>query len=192
MSKLYDLKKRIASANASLTTIQRLYGKDSSIMKHFTSAIQKAGGKTRFSAKMFDGSLRQIAKATNVLEMFENSSYSSKAGRLEIGRKARETFALRHDTYDDVTISKMYHVFKNSSFSRFDEVYKHSSELFVDAIMSAFEDDGMSVRKVEKKIDYFLSHLDEFMSGNNPDYIKATSENRNTVAVENFKKWLLK
>lgn len=192
MSRVVDLKKRIKSANASLTTIQRLYGKDSRIFQHYVSAIQKAGGNTRFSSKMFEGSLRQIAKATNVLEMFENSKYSSKAGRIEIGRQARETFALNHDTYDDVTLSKMYHVFKNSSFSRFDEVYKHSSELFVDAIMEAFEDDGMSVKKVERKIDYFITHLDEFMSGNNPDYIKATAENRNTAAVENFKKWLLK
>lgn len=182
MSRNKDLSARIRSINASITTIGRLYGKDSSIYRRFTSTIQKAGGKTRFSKKMFDGDMRQLAKAYNALETLENSQYTTKEGRKQIWKKGRDTFAMNHSDYDESTIVKMFDVFKNSSFSRFDQIYKHSSELFVDAIMNAFEEDNISKKKMTEKVDYFLTHLEEFNDGK--------TSNDLSTALERFTQWI--
>lgn len=162
MSGFSDISKRIRSINARITTVGRIYGEDSAIYQRMINTVQKAGGDTRFRASMFEGNLRQIAKATRALETIENSSYSTREGRKKIGKKARETFALNNSTYDDITISKMYDVFKNSSFSRFDEVYKYSSELFVDAIMNAVEMDDISSKDIVSAVNYFTHNLPEF------------------------------
>lgn len=169
MTRTHDLSARIRSINARITTVGRIYGKESGIYKRIVDTIQKAGGNTRFSGKMFGGSLRDIAKAANALEAVENNPYSTKAGRVAIGEKARATFGERHSTYDDATIEKMYDVFKNSSFARFEEVYKGSSEIFVDAIMDAIESEEFTSKQISTAVDYFTHHLDEFGATNRDD-----------------------
>lgn len=157
-----ELSRRIKSINARITTVGNIYGFDSAIYRRIIDTVKKAGGNTRFAKKMFDGGLRQLSKAEHALIAVENSQYTSRAGRKAIGNKARETFAVNHSDYDDIALSKMYELFKNSSFARLDEIFKGSSELVVDAIMTAFETDEPSVRKMNNKIDYFVKHLNDF------------------------------
>lgn len=170
--------KRIRSINAKLTTVGRIYGKDSKIYKNYVSIIQRAGGTgERFNKKMFDGSLRQIAKAERALSTIENSPYTSKAGRKTIGEKARQKFAFNHSDYSDAAIQDMYFVFDNSSFSKIGENFKGYSELYVDAIMSAFEDSDADKKVIAQKVDYFVNHLDSFST----DF---------SIALEQFKDML--
>lgn len=176
MSRTDDLSRRIKSINARITTVGQIYGKDSAIYNRIVDTIKKAGGNSRFSRKMFDGNLRQIAKATRALETIESSQYTSKAGRKSIGETARETFKLHHASYDDITLSKMYDVFKNSSFARFDEVYKGSSDLFVDAIMEAIETDELTSKQIIDAVNYFTHHLDEFGASSRDDAIEQFRE----------------
>lgn len=155
--------KRIRSINAKLTVVGRIYGRDSKIYRNYVSIIQRAGGTgERFNKKMFEGSLRQIAKAERALSTIENSPYTSKAGRKTIGLKARQTFAFNHSDYSDAAIQDMYYVFENSSFSKLGEYFKGYSELYVDAIMNAFEDTDASAKDIAEKVDYFVHNLDSF------------------------------
>lgn len=184
MSDWEDLSKRIRSVNARITTVGRIYGKDSGIYKRMIDTIKKAGGNIRFSKKMFDGSLRQISKAYNALDTIDNSQYTTKAGRKAIGDKARKSFELNHDTYDDVTLGRMYDVFKNSSFARFEEVYKGSSELYVDMIMSAIEEDDISTKDIVKAINYFTHNMDKFNAGNQEEAMEQFREYLGTGAFK--------
>lgn len=173
MSEWSNLTSRIRSINARITTVGRIYGKDSSIYQRMIDTIQKAGGNTRFKGSMFEGGLRQVAKATRALETIENSQYTTRAGRKAIGAKARETFMLKHDEFDDNTLGKMYDVFQNSSFARFEEVYKGSSELMVDLIMNAAEEDDITSKDLVTAVNYFTHHLDEFVAGNREEAVES-------------------
>lgn len=179
----YSIKSRIKSINARITVVENRYGRDSDIYKKMVDTVRKAGGNTRFTYSMFTGNLRDIAKATRALEAIENSAYSTAEGRKKIGQKARETFAVRHATYDDSVLENMYFVFKNSSFARLDEIFKYSSELFVDAIMSSFESDSISRKKMVNRVNYFTTHLDKFFEKGMPSRAEA---------VERFKEYIQK
>lgn len=150
--------RRIRSINARITTVGRIYGTDSDIYKRLVHTIQRAGGGTRFSIKMFEGGLRELSKAENALRIIEASQYTTAAGRRAIGEKARETFQLNHAA-NDSEVTKMFDVFKNSSFfSRIKELYHGQSDIVVDEIMDAFESDKrLSGKKVAKAIDSVLS-----------------------------------
>lgn len=155
-----ELKKRLRQVNARITTVERIYGVDSSIYKRIVSTIQKAGGNKRFSAKMFSGDLRSLSKAERALSTVENSKYLTKEGRKQIGERARETFYQSHANFSDTTISKMFDVFQNSSFiGRIFDMF--ASEVFVDAIMDALEDDADEKELVEN-LDYFATHMEDF------------------------------
>lgn len=149
MKNIYEqeLTKRIRAINARITTVQRIYGKDSSIFQRIQSTIKKAGGTTsRFSKKMFNGSLRDLSKAENALRTVENSKYLTKEGRKRIGVEARKTFGIKYGErgYNDAQIEKMYDVFKNTpEFNKLSE-YGASSEVVVDMIMTAFETENIS------------------------------------------------
>lgn len=159
----YDLATDIKRVNAQITTVQRIYGADSSIYKRIVSTIQKAGGGTRFSSKMFTGNMRQIAKAQNALKAVSSSDYLTKEGRMKIGAKARRTFAKNFDEFDDVTIQKMFDVFKNSSINKLLEVYHSVSDFLVDAVLQSMEDDPkMSTEEVEGKINALVRNLSYF------------------------------
>lgn len=173
MSDWQDITKRIRSINARITTVGRIYGKDSSIYRRMIDTIKKAGGNTRFKKSMFEGGLRDIAKADRALQTIENSQYTSAVGRKSIGEKARDTFNLHHNDYDDVVIQKMYDVFANSSFSRFEEVYKGGSEIYVDMIMTAFEEDDISTKDMINAVNYFTHNLQDFKAGTRAEAIEA-------------------
>lgn len=156
----YKIKTDIKRVNAQITTIQRIYGADSTIYKRIVSTIQKAGGNTRFSSKMFTGSMRQIAKAENALQAISSSSYMTKEGRANIGDKARRSFAKNFDDYDDVVLQKMFDVFKNSSISKLLEVHHSISDFLVDTVMQTFEDDSkLSTKEIGEKIDALIKNL---------------------------------
>lgn len=174
-----ELKSRIKSVNARITTVQKIYGKESGIFKRIISTIQKAGGNTRFKYSMFTGNLRQLNKAYNALNTIESSAYLTKEGRKKIGDEARKTFGVNHSGYSDITLSRIFDVFKNSSFARFNELYNQSSELFVDEIMNALEYDGLSNTDMSDAVNTFLNNLYTFDSGRNLNN-----------AVENFRDWL--
>lgn len=148
-----ELTKRIRAINARITTVQRIYGKDSSIFQRIQSTIKKAGGTTsRFSKKMFNGSLRDLSKAENALRTVENSKYLTKEGRKRIGVEARKTFGIKYGErgYNDAQIEKMYDVFKNTpEFNKLSE-YGVSSEVVVDMIMTAFETENISATDMSK------------------------------------------
>lgn len=163
-----ELAKRLRTINAQITTVERIYGRDSHIYKRILSTISKAGGKgTRFTKKMFTGSLRDTAKATNALSAVENSQYLTKEGRRRIGEKARDTFFKNRSSegYDEATITLMYDIFKNSkNFSKFKEI-NVSSSAFIDAIMEAFETFDLKSDDMVKIIDNTLKEHAENING---------------------------
>lgn len=158
-----ELTRRIRSINARITVVQRIYGKESSIYKRVEKLIKLAGGNTRFSSKMFEGGLRQIAKAYNTLETIENNPYLSKKGREEIGNKARSTFAANHSEFDSSTLEKMFDVFSNSSFNKLSEIFEGYSDVLVDEIMNALEENGdISSKEISNYIDNFIHELGSY------------------------------
>lgn len=162
-----DISKRIRSINARILTVQRIYGKDSSIYKRVTSTVKRAGGANgRFTKSMFTGSLRDLSRAERALITVENSKYLTKAGRAQIGEQARQTFAMNHSDVSDATITKMYDIFQNSGMiGRLFELYQ--SDVIVDSIMSALErekDDDDYVDFVMGSIDYIATHMNDYDS----------------------------
>lgn len=156
-----EVSHRIKRINAQITTVQRIFGSDSQIYRRIVSTIQKAGGKTRFTKKMFvTNDLRQLSKAERALTTIEHSQYLTKAGRAEIGRKARETFAVNHSDYSDKTITQLYDIFKNSSqYKKVGELFSGSSEVLLDAIAEALEEyEDISAQDMQQFLDVFLPY----------------------------------
>lgn len=171
-----DFSKRIRSANARLNTVRRIYGEDSSIYKRISGTVERATGSKFFSKKSLEGGLREIAKVDRALSYVEHSVYTSREGRQKIGEKARRTFEQNRmyfsesqqkylSQYSDIAYQKLYDIFDNSSFSKIQEAYKGQSTEYVDAILTAFENDEYSVRQMRNKIKYFTEHMDEFGKG---------------------------
>lgn len=150
-----ELTKRIRSVNARITTIQRIYGKDSQIYKRIMSVISKASSEkvTRFKKKMFTGSLRDLSRAENALRTVENNQYLTKEGRKRIGEKARETFFINREAegYDENVIVQMYDLFQQSDkIGKLVEAGLSSSQL-VDELMSTIEredKDAVTLNKI--------------------------------------------
>lgn len=162
-----DIKKRIKSINARITTVQRVYGSNSNIYKKISGTVKRAGGeKGRFRTSMFTGSLRDLSRAENALRVIEHSQYLTKEGRKQIGDKARETFAANNRDMSDITITRMYDIFQSSGMlSRLFEIY--SSDTIVDSIMNALErekDDSDFIDTVKDAIDYIAANMENYDS----------------------------
>lgn len=162
-----DIKKRIKSINARITTVQRVYGSESNIYRKISGTVKRAGGeKGRFRTSMFTGSLRDLSRAENALRVIEHSKYLTKEGRKQIGDTARATFAANNSDRSDVTITRMYDIFQNSGMlSRLFEIY--SSDTIVDSIMDALErekEDSDYIDYVKGAIDYIGIHMEDYDS----------------------------
>lgn len=160
-----DIKKRIKSINARITTVQRLYGSNSNVYKKISNTVKRAGGeKGRFRTAMFTGSLRDLSRAENALRVIEHSAYLSKEGRAQIGEKARETFALHNSDKSDITLSRMYDIFQNSGMiHRLFELFP--SDTIVDSIMNALErekSDDDYIDYVKGTIEYIATHMSDY------------------------------
>lgn len=150
-----DLARRIKSINARITTVQRIYGKESSIFKRIQKTISKAGGNARFTKKMFSGDLRQMNRAYRALEAVESSQYLTKEGRKRIGERARETFLTNHSISEETSV-KLFDVFANSKWLSKISEYFNSSEEIVDAISLVLENDDDS-KNFSEEFDKFAS-----------------------------------
>lgn len=100
-----DFKKRIRSVNAKITVAERIYGKDSKLLKSVYKSLENAygtaeGGKRRFTAPPTGWALKDIAKIDRALQRIEISPFFSKAGRESMGVKARETWKERNADTD--------------------------------------------------------------------------------------------
>lgn len=162
-----DITKRIRSINAKITTVQRLYGSNSDIYKRIESTVKRAGGeKGRFRKKMFTGSLRDLSRAERALTTIEHSKYLTKAGRAQIGDKARQTFAINNPDISDTVITQMYDIFQHSDMlGRLFEIYQ--SDVIVDSIMNALErekEDTDYVDYAKGVIDYIGTHMSDYNS----------------------------
>lgn len=164
-----ELTKRIRSINAKITTVQRIYGKDSQIFKRIMSVISKASSEnaTRFKKKMFTGSLRDLSRAENALRTIENNQYLTKEGRKRMGEKARKTFFINREAegYDENVIVQMYDLFQQSDkIGKLVEAGLSSNQL-VDEILSTMEREATDADELNKILNDNFANILGKMTG---------------------------
>lgn len=125
-----DLKRRIKSANARITNVERVYGKDSKFVKSIYKSLESAygvggGEKRRFTTPADNAKLVDIAKIDRALQRIEMSAYTSKAGRDAAYKKSRESWAKENPDKD----IRAFDMFIKAKEELGEMVYKTSSQI---------------------------------------------------------------
>lgn len=164
-----DFKKRIRSVNAKLTVAERIYGKDSKLMKSVYKSLENAygtaeGGKRRFSAPRSGWSLQEVAKIDRALQRIEVSPFFSKEGRKAMGERAKRSWIERNPDHD----VRSYDFFIKAKQELGGLIYATSSQIIETLEQSDYR---LSKKEFNKIVESYKNDL------NNDIFIKRGEDN---------------
>lgn len=143
----YLFEPEMRSINAKILNIEKIYGKDSQIVRRVYATIGRAYGmdvKARFT-KIDTLGVKERQKVYMALEAVGKSEYLSGAGRKRIAERARKSFAQYHVAYSSAEkLTQVFDYFQQSNnWARIRELAgEERSDIELDQIMQAQEEYG--------------------------------------------------
>lgn len=179
------------SINARILNTERIYGKDSPIVKRIYDTIERAygvKGLTRF--KKYDTHKITFAQEIAINSAYEkvlNNKYTSAAGRKELADNWKSSFRQSHLHWTDERIGKLQDLFTNTiNWQRIREIVKdYGSDIFVELVTST-NDNQLDAEQLDQLFEAYLQNSDYNSSYPNfnevlMDFISSDSEGREAM-----------